>query len=136
MNNKVTFKDAMIAWGFAAAVSSIINITLFFVAHAVGFITDNIFIQPDTPLKFYNMIFASVIPSFFAMLVFYLIDKYSKKGFKVFAIVSTVLLVLSMGNPFMIKGVTVPYALSLDIMHVVVAAAVLFFAYRAKQKLA
>jgi hypothetical protein len=136
MNNKISFKEAMMAWAFAATVSSVLNVVLFFIAHAVGFITDAIFIQPETPLKFYNLIISSIVPSFFAMLVFFLIDKYTKSGFKIFAIISAVLLVLSFVNPFMIKDVTLPYALSLDLMHVVVAGSVVFFAYRAKQKAA
>ncbi|NBQ48907.1 MAG: hypothetical protein EBU33_10725, partial [Sphingobacteriia bacterium] len=70
-----------------------------------------------------------------ASLVFFLLEKFTKNGFKVFRIIALVLVVLSFINPFMgIPNVTVAYAVVLNLMHVVVAGAVLYFIGKAVKK--
>jgi len=70
MTNKLNFKQAMIAGITAAAVSTIINAVLFFIFHALGWITDDIFVQPDQPLTVVSVIIASIVPSLIASLDF------------------------------------------------------------------
>jgi uncharacterized membrane protein len=61
-------------------------------------------------------------------MVFFLFEKYSKNGFHSFRILAIILLVFSFINPFMgIQGVTTGYAIALNLMHVVVVGALLFF---------
>jgi hypothetical protein len=115
--------------GFTAAgVAAIINTLLFFIFHAMGVFTDDIFIQPNQPLSAVPIIISSTMPTIIASLVFFLFEKYSNNGFKNFRILSLILLVISFVNPFMgIKGVTIPFALALDFLHIPVVAALLFF---------
>lgn len=60
--------------------------------------------------------------------VFALLRRYSKQPVPVFTILAVVLLVLSFANPFLaIPNVSVATALWLNLMHIVVAGAVLYF---------
>lgn len=55
-------------------------------------------------------------------------------GFKIFSIVTLILMLLSLYSPFgVIPGVHIGYALVLFVMHIVVPAALLYFIRRAKQ---
>ncbi|MFY8108389.1 MAG: DUF6069 family protein [Bacteroidia bacterium] len=133
MNTKLNFKQIITAGAMAAGVSVIINSILFFVLKAAGIFTDDIFIQPNQPLTILPIILSSVMPSLVGASIFFLFEKYSNNGFKIFSIVSIVLMVLSFVNPFMgIPGVTIAYGVALDLMHVVVALSLLYFIKKAK----
>ena len=65
------------------------------------------------------VIIASVIPAIIGSIVFFLFQKFTGKGFKIFAIISIILTVLSLISPFtVIPGVTIGYALVLCLMHI------------------
>jgi hypothetical protein len=134
MNTKLNFKQIITAGVMAAGASLVINAILFFIFKAAGVITDDIFVQPNQPLTIVPVIISSILPSLVGACIFFLFEKYSKNGFKVFSIVALVLMVLSFVNPFMgIPGITVAYGIVLDVMHVVVALALLYFIKRAKK---
>lgn len=134
MNTKLTFKQSILAGLTAAGVAVVINAILFFILHAAGIITDDIFIQPNQPMTIVPIIMSSIIPTLIGSMVFFLFEKYSSNGFKIFSIVAIVLLVLSFMNPFMgIPNVTIGYGIALNVMHVVVAASLLYFIRKAKQ---
>ena len=117
----------------AAGVSAIINILLFFIFKGMGIITDDIFVKPNEPLTATPVIFASILPTLVASVVFFLFEKYSKNALRNFRNLSIVLLVLSFINPFMgIKGVTIPYAIALDIMHIPIVIALFYFIGKSK----
>ncbi len=79
------------------------------------------------------VIVMSLIPTLIASIVLFLLEKYTQKGFKIFTIISIVLLILSFLNPFLgIPGVPVPYALALITMHIVVAASLCVALYRSQ----
>jgi len=67
-----------------------------------------------------------------AALVFFLFEKYTNNGFKIFSIVTFILTLLSFSGPAFIPGVTMGYQIVLDIMHLIVPSALLFFISRAK----
>lgn len=134
MNSKLTFKQSITAGATAGAVSLVINAVLFFIFHAAGILTDDIMIQPNQPLTIVPIILSSVMPSIVGACIFFLFEKYATNGYKGFAILSIILLVLSFANPFMgIPNVTTAYALVLNLMHVVVAFSLLYFIKRAKK---
>ena len=131
MTDKLSFKESLMAGLWAAITASVINAILFFIYDAAGVITNTIFVQPGKPLSIINVIFTSIIPTLIAGIVFFLFEKYTKKGFKIFTIVSIPLLILSFLNPFVgIPGVPVAYALALCTMHVIVAASLLYFIWK------
>ena len=135
MTTKLNFKQAFMAGLMAAGAATVVNALLFFIFKAACIIVDTIFIQPNQALTIVPIIFASIVPTIVATLVFFLFEKFSNNGFKIFRIIALVLMVLSFVNPFMgIPGVTVGYALALDLMHVVVVAALLYFIGKAVKK--
>jgi len=137
MQTKLNIKTSLKAGLMAAIAAAIINVLLFFIFHALGVITDDILIQPNQPLTFIPVIISSILPTLVASFVFFLIEKYSRNGFKSFRVVAIVLLLLSFMNPFMgIEGITIGYALALNLMHIVVVASLLFFIKREKQSAA
>lgn len=128
MNAKLNFKQSFVAGLSAAGLATVINSILFFAFHAMGILVDTIFIQPNQPLTVVPIIISSVVPTLIASVVFFLIEKYTQKGFKIFSIVSTILVVVSFVNPFVgIPNVTTAYAIALNVMHVVVYGAILYF---------
>ena len=134
MNSKLSFKQIITAGAIAAGCSAVINALLFFTFHAAGVLSDTILIQPGQPLTVVPIIMASILPSLIGASIFFLFEKYSANGFKIFSIISLILLVLSFANPFMgIPGVTIGYGIVLNVMHVVVALSLLFFLKRAKK---
>ncbi|MEI6898871.1 MAG: DUF6069 family protein, partial [Bacteroidota bacterium] len=117
----------------AAGASVVINTILFFVYHAAGIINDKILVQPNQPMTVVPVILSSLIPSLLGACVFFLFEKFSNNGFKIFSIVAVILLVLSFGNPFFgIPDVPVTYGIALDSMHIVVVSSLLYFIRRAK----
>ena len=136
MNNKLSFKKIIVAGLIAASVSAVINTVLFFIFQAAGVFTNDIMIQPNQPLSVVPVLISSIVPTLIAACIFFLFEKYGKNGYKTFSIVSIILLVLSFANPFFgIPNVTVPYAIVLNLMHIVVAFSLLYFIKRAKNNL-
>ena len=128
MKTKLSFKQAFMPGLIAAGVATVVNAILFFIFKATGVIVDTIFIQPNQPLTIVPIFFSSIVPTLVATLVFFLLEKFTKNGFKIFRIISLVLMVLSFANPFMgIPNVTLGYALVLNIMHVVVVGSLIYF---------
>lgn len=135
MNTKVNFKQAFMAGLMAAGAATVINAILFLIFHAAGIIVDTILIQPNQPMTIVPIIISSIVPTLIASVVFFLFEKYTKNGFKIFRIIALILMTLSFINPFMgIQGVTMGYAIVLNIMHVVVVAALLYFIGKSVKK--
>ena len=133
--NKLSFKQSIGVGAMAAGASVAVNAALFLAFHGAGIINDTLFIQPNQPLTILPVIISSILPTMVASMVFFLMEKYSKSGFKNFMILSVVLLLLSFSNPFLgIKGVTIGYALALNAMHVVIVVFLYVFIKRAIAK--
>ena len=132
--NKLNFKQIIIAGAIAAGVSVVINAILFFIFHYTGVISDDVFIQPNQPLTVVPVIISSILPTLIGACVFFLFEKFSNNGFKIFSIVAIVLMFLSFTSPFMaVQGMPVGYGVVLNIMHVVVVFSLLYFIKRAKK---
>jgi len=135
MITKLSFKKSITAGALAAVAAAAVNVLLFFVFKAAGVFVDTIFLQPNQPLTVLAVLISSIVPTLIASVVFFLIEKFTNKGLKIFTIVSVVLLLLSFMNPFMgIPNVTTSFALGLNLMHVVVVLALLIFIGRAHKQ--
>jgi hypothetical protein len=135
MTTKLNFKQSMMSGLTAAGAATVVNTILFFIFHAAGILVDTIFIQPNQPLTVVPIIISSIVPTLIATLVFFLLERYTKNGWKIFKIIALVLMVITFVNPFMgIQGVTIGYALVLDLMHVVVVGSLLYFIGQALKK--
>jgi len=128
MKTKLNFKQIITAGLMAGGVSAIINSILFYIFHTANVLVDSIHIQPNTPLTIVPIIMSSIMPSIIGSIVFYFIQKYSANGFKIFRIISIVLVALSLISPFTnIPDVTFGYAMVLNVMHILVAVDLLYF---------
>ncbi|MEY3239369.1 MAG: hypothetical protein RIR11_807 [Bacteroidota bacterium] len=128
MQTKLNLQQSLVAALKAAGVAAVVNAILFFVFRAAGVLTEDIFIQPGQTLTLAPVIISSIAPTLIAGIVFFLFEKYTNNGFRIFSIVAIVLGLLSLMSPFtQIKDVTVGFGVVLDIMHVVVVAALLYF---------
>jgi Family of unknown function (DUF6069) len=133
MTTKLNFKQIILAGAMAAAVSLVINALLFLIFHSTGTISDDVFVQPNQPLTILPVIMASIIPSLIGASVFFLFEKFSNNGFKIFSIVSIILMLLSFASPFTgVPGISNAYAAVLCAMHAVVALVLLYFIKKAK----
>jgi hypothetical protein len=133
MKSKMKFNDALKSGLLAGIASILINVILFFVFKALGFFTDDILVN-GTPLTVLPIIMASFVPALIGSMVFFLLNKYLNVSFNTFAIISLVLLTLSMINPFaMIPNVTIAFAVGLDILHIPVALFLLYFLQKASK---
>ena len=134
MKTKLNLKQSLLAGFLAAITAAVMNSTLFFIFHGAGVISDHIYPQPNQPMTVLPVIMASVVPALLASVIFYLLEKFTKNAFKIFGIVSLLLMLISMYGPFgVIPDVTTGYALVLCVMHIIVPAALLYFIYKAKQ---
>lgn len=134
MTNKLNFKQVMMAGLSAAVVSAIINAILFFIFKAMGWITDDILVQPNQSLTVVPVIISSIVPSVIAALVFFLFEKYTRNGYRNFSIVTIILMLVSLAFPFTgIPNVTTKYALALEPMHFVVPLVLLYLINRSKK---
>lgn len=134
MTNKLSFKQVMMTGLTAAAISAIINAVLFFIFKSLGWITDDIFIQPNQPLTVVPVLISSIFPTLIGSVVFFLLEKYTQNGFRIFSIVTIILMLLSLAAPFKgIPNVTTMYALALEPMHFVVPLILLYFINRSKK---
>ncbi len=68
---KSTFKTIITAAALAGIVSVVINSVLYFIFHAAGVITDNVYVQENQPLTLLPVIFSSIVPSLLAGVVFF-----------------------------------------------------------------
>lgn len=135
MTTKINFKQTFMAGLMAAGAATVVNAILFLVFHAAGIIVDTIFIQPNQPMTIVPIIISSIVPTLIATLVFFLLEKFTKNGYKIFRIVAIVLMLVTFINPFMgIQGVTMGYAIALNIMHVVVVSSLLYFIGKSVKK--
>jgi hypothetical protein len=135
MNTKMNFAQAIKAGAMAAVLAAIANAVLFLLFHAAGIIVDSIEIQPGQPMTVVPVVISSILPTIIASIVCFMLEKYTNNGFGIFRVVSVVLLLLSFINPFAgIPGVTIGYAVALNVMHVVVVAFLLFFLGKAKHQ--
>jgi energy-coupling factor transporter transmembrane protein EcfT len=81
------------------------------------------------------IVVSSIVPTLIATLVFFLLEKYTRNGWKIFKIIALVLMIITFVNPFIgIQGVTVGYAVVLDLMHVVVVGSLFYFIGKAVKK--
>ena len=134
MKTKLNLKQSLLAGLLAGIAAAVINGVLFIVFRLAGVISDSIFPQPGQPLTLSTVIMASIFPLIIGSVVFYLFERFLSSGFKIFAVIALILMVLSLFSPFaMIPGATIAYSLVLCAMHVVAALSLLYFIRRAKQ---
>jgi len=132
MKTKLNFKQSIKAGLFAAITAAIVNALLFFIFQAVGVFTNDIETQPGQALSVIPVLISSIMPSIVGSMVFFMIEKYSSNGFKIFGVLTLVLVLLSFLNPFLkIPNITLMSGIILNVMHIVVGGLLLYFIKKA-----
>lgn len=112
----------------AAIASAAVNAVLFFIGKATGLLSDSVLIQPaNQPISLIPVIISSILPTLLAGAVLALLNRFLSAPLRIFNIIAVVLLVLSFASPFAsIPNVPIGMGVWLNVMHVVVAGAVVF----------
>lgn len=136
MTTKLTFRQSILAGLTAGVVSALINAVLFYGFHATGILSDLVYVRPNQPLTLAPVLMASLVPSLVGSLVFFLLEKFTSNGYRIFSILALTLAVLSLFSPFTVPvNVTLGYSLVLCVMHLVVAVVLVYvIGKRVKQK--
>jgi len=123
----ITLKSSLIKGLMAGFAAAIMNSALFYAFKNLGAINDTVQIMPGEPLGVHNAIISSIVSSLMASIVYFVIALFARDAFRIFQRIAWIMLVLSFFSPFLfIPEVPVGYAISLNIMHIVVAAAVIY----------
>jgi hypothetical protein len=125
--SSITLKSSLIKGLMAGLAAAIMNSALFYAFKNLGAINDTVQIMPGEPLGVHNAIISSIISSLIASIVYFVIAIFARDAFRIFQRIAWIMLLLSFFSPFLfIPEVPVGYAISLNIMHIVVAAAVIY----------
>lgn len=124
---RVVAANLLWAAPLAGITAAVLNAMLFFAADSLGLIVSTALVQGQ-PLTVVPVLISSIMPAVVAGLVYALLGRFTRRPWPIFRTVSVVLVVLSFANPFLgIPGITVPMGIALNLMHLVVAGAVLYF---------
>ena len=125
--SSITLKSTLIKGLMAGLAAAIMNSALFYAFKNLGAINDTVQIMPGEPLGVHNAIISSIFSSVIASILYFVISLFARDAFRIFQRIAWIMLLLSFFSPFLfIPEVPVGYAISLNIMHIVVAAAVIY----------
>lgn len=117
-------KTSLLASLVSIAVASGFNLAIFYTAIELGYLNPEINAGPNGSailLNGFNIIGASTVPLLIGVLVYLLILRFSNSPKWVYWTLSLLMLFLSFINPFMVPGIEISTAISLNIMHIVCA---------------
>jgi hypothetical protein len=125
--SSITLKSTLIKGLMAGLAAAIMNSALFYAFKNLGAINDTVQIMPGEPLGVHNAIISSIFSSVIASIVYFVISLFARDAFRIFQRIAWIMLLISFFSPFLfIPEVPVGYAISLNIMHIVVAAAIIY----------
>ncbi|TVP51073.1 MAG: hypothetical protein EA350_00295 [Gemmatimonadales bacterium] len=108
-------------------ISSVINSVIYIGAALAGVFPTIIKLDPTEPgMTVFAVILVSMVASFAAMGVWKLVTRWAERPFPVYAWLAGILLLLSFAAPYAVPGTTSAQAWVQNLLHVVVAAAVLW----------
>ena len=126
--NKINSASLLKVAPLAGLAAAAINAILYLIGGATGIMDKAVGIPgPDgvQPITLVPVLMSSIIPALLAGGVLALLNRFTANPLRIFGILTVVLLVLSLANPFMgIPGIPLGMGIYLDLMHVVVAGCV------------
>jgi hypothetical protein len=117
---------------FAAITATILNTVIFFSLSAMNIISpDYLVTDLNEPVSISHVIPASIFPLLIAGMLYWLLNRSTKKAFIIFTSLAVILLLASLVNPFLlINGIPLKMAMGLYLMHLVNFGAIVFFLRR------
>lgn len=120
---RIAWSRLLTATGLAALGAALANVALFLLFRAVGIIPAEMMVAPPggeaAPLGLVNVVFASIMPALGAGALFAAFLGLARRPVRLFWIVATVVLLLSLGSPFQQPDVPRSAAFALDVLHMV-----------------
>ncbi|MEM7107475.1 MAG: DUF6069 family protein [Bacteroidota bacterium] len=108
--------------------SVVINMGVYLIGKITGILSPELPVTPDgQPFSLPPLLMACVLSVLAAFLVYWLLQRFIQKAKFAFTVLSSVLLVASFVTPFSVPNISLSMAMMLNLMHVVVAASVLYF---------
>jgi Family of unknown function (DUF6069) len=129
MNQKVN-SSSLIQYAPLAGISAaVINVILYYIGVSVGWIDTTVLVAgANQPVTVVAVIISSILPTILAAVVLAIMNRFLSNSWGIFKVLAIVLLVLSFVNPFLgIPTAPLMMAIWLNVMHVTVAGAVLYF---------
>lgn len=105
----------------AALGAAVVNAIVYFAASGLGFVSQSLPVPMpggEQPLTVAPVVISSVVGAIGGAIVFALIGGFAKRPVRLFRIVATVALALSLAMPLTIPGAPLSMIVSLEVMHV------------------
>jgi hypothetical protein len=119
---KINLKGILKTGLYAGLISATVNIILFFLFKGLDILSDSVFITHSQPLTVLPVMIASFVSSIIGSVILYFLLRYTNNGMYIFSIITMVLVLISLFEPFIvIKNITLLYGVALGMMHVIVA---------------
>jgi hypothetical protein len=127
-------REGNIAWGrlpLAGLVATVgaagANAVVYFIAAALGAFPQSVIVpNAGGPLTLALVIISSLIGAVAAIIVFAAIGWFARRPIRLFRIVAAITLILSFVSPFSIPDAPVGMILSLELMHIIAAAIIVW----------
>ena len=113
-----------------AAVSVLLNVIIFYIGKAFGSMHSYLPVPSERQLTLIPVIVVSALAAFIGAGAYALLRLFVSRPYKVFSILAVIVLIVSFAAPYIVPGVNHDMAFTLDAMHIVVVAAMLFFLRR------
>lgn len=128
MKTDLQLKPFLMSILYAIIASEVVNSILFVLGQNMGLISTTLIIpNAGTPLILPMILMSSSMPVVVGGLIYFLLHKFTASPKKIFNIISIGFLIVSVYGPFSIPEVPFSMAIMLNIMHVVVGFATMFF---------
>lgn len=115
-----------------AVVAAVINAVLFFVGAAMGGFPQNVITPAGQPITVVPVILFSIVPILLGAVGYTILSRFTNRANLIFTIVTVVIFIAMIYSPIPLLQVGAPMlmVILLEIMHVVVAGAAIYFLTR------
>ncbi|MCS7055615.1 MAG: DUF6069 family protein [Thermoflexales bacterium] len=131
-STKVSSSGVWKAGGLAAVASAAVNAVLYFLGRAIGSFPDTALNPMGRPVDLFAVVLLSVMSVLAGTLVYWLLASRMDRprANRLFTIIAIVVVVVMIPSPFFVQGAPVSQIVIMEIMHLVAAAAAIFFLTR------
>lgn len=108
----------------AAILANVVNGSIYFVGRATGWIVANVPVFGDVTLGYPNVVFLTIAPPFVAAGMLTLLARWLRRPWPAFMAIAAAVFIAMIPGPFGLEGAPASMVWLLQLMHVVVAVAV------------
>jgi hypothetical protein len=117
----------LIKIGFLAGlIAASLNLTVFFISTFIGSISKNVLLPDGNPLSIAPVVMSTFLSGLVASLVLFALSKFTKNPIKIFSIIGSVFLVVSMAGPFGTPNLPIGMRVTLALMHILTGSIIIY----------